>query len=223
MTQTKAISLRTKMLGALIREARMAAGKSLKELAALIGTTSGTLSSYEHGRKGISLPELELLAFHLDLSLRRFWPTDKTAPSSWANFNPVLLLSLRQRMIGARLKADREAADLNQRDLAKHTGISTARLRAYENCERPVPIPDLEPLLAALGHTVDEYVDTQGPVGEWDATKRAFEGLLQLPLDLREFVSRPENHTYIRLAKQMSQVEVDRLRTVADVLHDLTQ
>jgi len=223
MTQTKAISLRTKMLGALIREARMESGKSLKELAALIGTTSGTLSSYEHGRKGISLPELELLAFHLDLSLRRFWPTDKPAPSSWANFNPVLLLSLRQRMIGARLKADREAADLNQRDLAKHTGISTAKLRAYENCERPVPIPDLEPLLAALGHTVDEYVDTQGPVGEWDGAKRAFEGLLQLPLDLREFVSRPENHTYIRLAKQMSQVEVDRLRTVADVLHDLTQ
>jgi len=223
MTQTKAISLRTKMLGALIREARMESGKSLKELAALIGTTSGTLSSYEHGRKGISLPELELLAFHLDLSLRRFWPTDKPAPSSWANFNPVLLLSLRQRMIGARLKADREAADLNQRDLAKHTGISTAKLRAYENCERPVPIPDLEPLLAALGHTVDEYVDTQGPIGEWDGAKRAFEGLLQLPLDLQEFVSRPENHTYIRLAKQMSQVEVDRLRTVADVLHDLTQ
>ena len=223
MTQTKAISLRTKMLGALIREARMESGKSLKELAALIGTTSGTLSSYEHGRKGISLPELELLAFHLDLSLRRFWPTDKPAPSSWANFNPVLLLSLRQRMIGARLKADREAADLNQRDLAKHTGISTAKLRAYENCERPVPIPDLEPLLAALGHTVDEYVDTQGPIGEWDGAKRAFEGLLQLPLDLQEFVSRPENHTYIRLAKQMSLVEVDRLRTVADVLHDLTQ
>ena len=223
MTQTKAISLRTKMLGALIREARMESGKSLKELAALVGTTSGTLSSYEHGRKGISLPELELLAFHLDLSLRRFWPTDKPAPSSWANFNPVLLLSLRQRMIGAQLKADREAADLNQRDLAKHTGISTAKLRAYENCERPVPIPDLEPLLAALGHTVDEYVDTQGPVGEWDGAKRAFEGLLQLPLDLREFVSRPENHTYIRLAKQISQVEVDRLRTVADVLHDLTQ
>jgi transcriptional regulator with XRE-family HTH domain len=223
MTQTKAISLRTKMLGALIREARTASGKSLKELAALIGTTSGTLSSYEHGRKGISLPELELLAYHLDLSLRRFWPTDKTAPSSWANFNPALLLSLRQRMIGARLKADREAADLNQRDLARHTGISTAKLRAYENCERPVPIPELEPLLAALGHTVDEYVDTQGPIGEWDGAKRAFEGLLQLPPDLQEFVSRPENHTYIRLAKQMSQVEVDRLRTLADVLHDLTQ
>jgi transcriptional regulator with XRE-family HTH domain len=223
MTQVKAISLRTKMLGALIREARVAAGKSLKDLAALIGTTSGALSAYEHGRKGISLPELELLAYHLDISLRRFWPTEKTEPTSWANFNPSLLLSLRQRMIGARLKADREAADLTQRDLARHTGISPARLRAFENCERPIPIPELEPLVAALGHTMDEYVDTQGPIGEWDANKRAFEGLLQLPADLREFVSHPENHSYIRLAKQMSQVEVDRLRTVADVLHDLTQ
>jgi transcriptional regulator with XRE-family HTH domain len=223
MTQPKAVSLRTKMLGALIREARVASGKSLKELAALIGTTSGTLSAYEHGRKGISLPELELLAYHLDLSLRRFWPSEKPTPTSWANFNPALLLSLRQRMIGARLKAAREAADLTQRDLAKHIGISPARLRAYESCERPIPIPELEPLLAALGHSVDEYIDTQGPVGEWDATKRAFEGMLQLPTDLRDFVSHPENHTYIRLAKQMSQVDVDRLRTVADVLHDLTQ
>ena len=130
MTQVKAISLRTKMLGALIREARVAAGKSLKDLAALIGTTSGTLSAYEHGRKGSSLPELELLSYHLDISLRRVWPTEKTEPTGWANFNPSLLLSLRQRMIGARLKADREAADLTQRDLARHTGISPARLRA---------------------------------------------------------------------------------------------
>ncbi|MFP3854559.1 MAG: helix-turn-helix domain-containing protein, partial [Anaerolineales bacterium] len=63
MTENQALSLRTKMLGALVREARMEAGKSIRDSAEMLGISPSTFSSYEHGRQGISLPELEILCF----------------------------------------------------------------------------------------------------------------------------------------------------------------
>jgi transcriptional regulator with XRE-family HTH domain len=72
MTDPQTRLLRAKMLGALMREVRTENGKSLTEIAELLGISTSTLSSYEHGRKSISLPELEVLAYHLDSPLGLF-------------------------------------------------------------------------------------------------------------------------------------------------------
>ena len=48
-------TIRTKKLGVLIRDARLAARKSIRECAEAIGVSPGTFSSYERGRKATCL------------------------------------------------------------------------------------------------------------------------------------------------------------------------
>ena len=217
------IKLRTKLLGALLREVRKDCGKSLKEAADFFGSTSGRLSSFEHGRKGISLPELELFAFHVDVSLERFLTGKSSRPKSQADFDPEVVISLRQKMIGAQLRKDREEAGLTIKDLAAEVDFPVSRIRAYERGERPIPIPELEHLLKALGKTLEEYFDTQGPVGKWINSQRGFKAFLLLPEETREFLAEPGNDVYLQLAQRLSEISVDKIRTVGELLLDISR
>ncbi len=215
--------LRAKMVGAMLREARVAAGLSLKDAAAAIGVTSGALSSYEFGRKAVSLPELELLAYTYDLSLRNFTSPEKFAKRTKTKVNPSLLLALRHRQIAAALAKSREAAGLTQRELADNASITLPRLKAYEKGTKPVPLPELELVVSRLGLAVEAFIDQQPPIGDWDSAKRTFEYVSELPVDLQQFIATPANLPYLRLAMRLSKVPVDRLRTVGEGLIDITQ
>ena len=222
MADRSSVQLRTKMLGALIRQARLASGKSLKETAALIGTTSGILSSFEKGRRGISLPELELLAFHLDVPIRSLTSSAKAEAQKKPDFNPAVMVSLRQHFIGALLKVHRTEAGLSVRQLAKSAGLPSPRLAAYEQGERPIPFAELEVLAAELDHTLKDYMDTRGPVGEWEANEEAFEDFMRLPADVRQFMRSPEHEIYLRMALRLSGLSVEKLRTVGEGLLEIT-
>jgi transcriptional regulator with XRE-family HTH domain len=221
MADQQALTLRGRILGAKLRLVRQAAGKSLKEAASFIGVGGATLASYESSRKSPSLPELELLAYHLNVPLRRFWPKAPTTPSRGAA-DPSAVIPLRQRMIATNLRSQRTEAGLSIKELAALAGIPAARLSAYEQADRPIPLPHLEVLADALNRTVEDYVDHQGPVGDWDAAQRALEVLMDLPPDLREFISKPESKPYLRLAKHLSELSSEKLRTVAEGLLDIT-
>ena len=222
MTDQPTLILRTKMLGAMLRDARLKANKSLKEVASLIGSTSGSVSSYEHGRKGISLPELELFAYHLDIPLEHFITGSAIHTGQKTEFDPTTMVSLRQRMVGALLRKQRTEAEMSIRALADAAGLPSKRLSAYERGDRPIPLPELERLLVILGQSLEEYFDREGPVGEWASNKQAYVNLLQLPSDLREFLSTPENQSYLRVAKHISELSVEKLRALAESLLDLT-
>ena len=73
MDKKTQITIRSKKLGVLIRDARMAARRNIRECADAIGTKSGTFRAYEEGRKSPSLPELETLVYYLDLPIDHFW------------------------------------------------------------------------------------------------------------------------------------------------------
>jgi transcriptional regulator with XRE-family HTH domain len=218
-------SLRMKMLGAMLREARLTSGKSLKEAARVAGIRPATLASYEAGRKAASLPELELLAFRLRLPLERFWSTNAAAPASdvTADFDPATVLSLRHHMLGAQLRSQRRAADLSIRQLSEKVSIPGSRLSAYERGERPIPLPDLLSLAQAFGKTLEEYLDQAGPAGIWESTQKALAALSELPEDLRRFVADPANRAYLQLAKKLSELSAERLRGLADELRELSQ
>jgi len=222
MTDKPTITLRTKMLGAMLREARLKANMSLKGVATLIGSTSGAVSSYERGRKGISLPELELFAYHLDTPLEHFITGSTIHTEQKTEFDPTTMVSLRQRMVGAVLRKHRTEAEMSIRALADAAGLPSKRLSAYEHGERPIPLPELERLVKVLGQSLEDYLDREGPVGEWASNKQAFVNLLQLPPDLREFLSTPENQSYLRAAKHISELSVEKLRALAESLLDLT-
>ena len=132
------------------------------------------------------------------------------------------MVSLRQRMVGALLRKQRTEAEMSIRALADAAGLPSKRLSAYERGDRPIPLPELERLLVILGQSLEEYFDREGPVGEWASNKQAYVNLLQLPSDLREFLSTPENQSYLRVAKHISELSVEKLRALAESLLDLT-
>ena len=218
------IIIRTKKLGVLLRDARLASRKTLQECGEAIGVTKGVFKSYEEGRRSPSLPELEVLVYFLKLPINHFWGNEAIsddAPSTAPLDLPRLLL-LRQRMIGALLRQEREKANVSVRTLAHETGISGARLKAFELGERPIPVPDLEVLLGALHSRVEDLFDQVGPVGQWMSEQKAIRDFLKLPADLRAFASQPVNIPYLELARKLSSLSTDRLRSVAEGLLDIT-
>ena len=58
--------VRNRIIGLLLRDARERADKTKRECAAALGVSTSTITAYEEGRKSLSLPELEVLAYVLD-------------------------------------------------------------------------------------------------------------------------------------------------------------
>lgn len=58
MSTNPLLQLDEDTIGPLLREARLATGFSLRELAKRTGTSHSTISAYEHGRKCPSIPVL---------------------------------------------------------------------------------------------------------------------------------------------------------------------
>lgn len=68
----EALALRRRIIGVLLRQARVEAGRSLEELAEQIGVQPGEVASYELGKIDIPIQQLETIATTLNLSLDYF-------------------------------------------------------------------------------------------------------------------------------------------------------
>ena len=224
MDKKTQITIRSKKLGVLIRDARLAARRKIKECADAIGVKSGVFRAYEEGRKSPSLPELETLVYYLDLPIDHFWSREikSNAPLPIETLDLPKLTAVRQRKIGALLRQERTNASISIRNLAHETGISGARIKAYELGERPIPLPELEALVSALGGRIETFFDRSGPIGQWMMNEEAIQNFLDLPEELRQFVSMPVNLPYLELAVKLSAMSRDKLRSVAEDLLDIT-
>jgi transcriptional regulator with XRE-family HTH domain len=222
MGNPQAESLRAKILGAMLREVRMTAGRTLRETAEAIGVTPGALTAYEDGRKGISLPELELLAYYLNAPLRQFWSESAGRRKLRLDANPPALIALRQRLVAAQLRMHRESSGKSVRQVAEQAGLTVARLRSYEGGDRPIPLPELEAVLGVIGRSVEDYLDHEGPVADWDTLQQAIDTVLGLPPEVREFIASPASVPYLRMGQRLSTMPVDQLRNVAELLLDIT-
>ena len=207
-----------------MRDARQAAGKSTQDCADILKISETTFKAYELGDSSPSLPELELLAYYLNTPLEHFWgDRSLMVPSLTARqIDLQQLMGLRQRMIGACLRKARLEADLSLVELEQNTGISVKELEFYEFGQRAIPLPTLEALGEELHLPLKECFDKNGPVGQWAAQQRLIKEFLQLSPELQEFVSRPVNRPYLELAQRLSEMSVDKLRSVAEGLLEIT-
>jgi len=218
------VTIRTKKLGVLIRDARLAARRSVQECAEAIGIKKGLFRAYEDGLKAPSLPELETLVYYLDLSIDHFWGKEVKSEhaSPHQNLDLPKLLAVRQRKIGALLRQERMNASISIRNLAHETGISSSRIKAYELGESPIPLPELEVLVRTLGGRIETFFDRNGPIGQWMMSEETVQHFLEMPMELREFVALPVNRPYLELAMKLSNMSRDKLRSVAEDLLDIT-
>ncbi len=218
------ITLRTKKLGVLIRDARLAARRSPEDCAKAMGVTRGIFRSFEEGKRAPTLPQLELLAFYLKLPIEHFWSKaslsgEQPAPEP---LDMPRLVELRQRMIGALLRQERTKASMSVKALSEETGIPAARIKAYELGERPIPLPELEILISSLTSRIENFFDQGGPIGQWIVDEKSIRQFLELPKDLQAFVCQPVNRPYLDLARKLSDMSNDQLRSVAEGLLDIT-
>jgi transcriptional regulator with XRE-family HTH domain len=218
------ITIRIKKLGVLIRDARLAARRNIQDCAEAIGVRKSVFRSYEEGLRAPSLPELETLVYYLDLPIDHFWGKEVKSESAERHqrLDLTKLLSVRQRKIGALLRQERMKASISIRNLAHQTGIASSRIKAYELGERPIPLPELEVLVNALGGRIETFFDRNGPVGQWMLSEEAIQHFLEMPVELREFVALPVNRPYLELAMKLSNLSRDKLRSVAEDILDIT-
>ncbi len=216
------IVLRQKKLGLLIRDARMAERRSIKECADALGVKTGLFRSYEEGRRAPSLPELETLVFYLKLPIAQFWGKEIRSDASTPEaLDTVRLITLRHRMIGALLRQERTNVNMSIRHLSAETGITQAALKAFELGERAIPVPELESILAVMGSRIETFFDQNGPVGQWMTSQRAMQKFLELPEEMQNFVCQPVNRPYLDLAIKLSDMSREKLRSVAEGLLDI--
>lgn len=218
------LAIQQKITGVLLRQARMDAGKTLKECSQVLGVSSGALSAIEHGRRSISLPELELLAFYLGVPVDQLLngsaaparkPTDELPGAE--------LIALRHRIVGALVRQSRLDLDLSQAELAKQLGVSKRRLEQYEMGERPIPLIELEVLTETLDIPMRGFLDEGvGPVGEQQRLDREFQRFSELSPEIRAFVLEPTNSAYLQLVMSLSVVPAEKLRNIAASLLEIT-
>jgi transcriptional regulator with XRE-family HTH domain len=156
--------------------------------------------------------------------LHHFWSKDAISDDTplIESMNLPALIGIRQRQVGALLRQQRENASLSLKLLSERSGFPMARLKAYEMGERPIPLPELEGLVALLGGQIESIFDQTGRIGQWMIQQKAVHDFLQLTPELQNFFTKPVNRPYLELAMKLSGMSTQKLRSVAEDLLDIT-
>jgi transcriptional regulator with XRE-family HTH domain len=216
-------TLRNKMLGVLLKDAREATHLKVRDAAESVGATSSMLSALESGRRSITLPELEALAYTYNVPVRHFlYNAQFLTEEKREKIDLSRLASIRQKMVSTKLRQLRAERNFRLGDLSKKTGLTVRRIKAYENGVRPIPLSDLESISSALGVEADSFLEYHGPVGEWELNRESDDQFQKLPSDIRRFAAQPVHEPYLRMAMKLSELPVGRLRDIAEGLLDIT-
>jgi len=223
MADQEAILLRNRIIGVLLRDARVRAGKSKRECAEVLGVSPATIDAYEEGRKLISLPELEMLAYFLRIPLRWFLNPEARLPAEEPSPPGREAIQLRHRIIGALLRQARMEEGKTQREMAQVLGCSPRRIASYEYGERPIPVAELEVLARALNRSLEYFLDQEtGPLGRWEKEQELLDAFRELPREVQEFVTKPVNRSYLEVAMRLAEMPAGSLREIAEGLLEIT-
>lgn len=223
MADQEAILLRNRIIGVLLRDARVRAGRTKRECAAALGVSTGTITAYEEGRKPISLPELEILAHLLQTPLSHFLDPDPKLLPEESLPSGEEVIQLRHRIIGALLRQARQEEGKSLKDLAQAVGCSPRRIASYERGERPIPVAELEIIAGALNRSLSHFMSEEySLLGEWEREQERVRAFLDLPEEIQEFVIKPVNRQYLEVAMRLSEMPASALRTIAEGLLEIT-
>jgi transcriptional regulator with XRE-family HTH domain len=220
----KLLQIRNKKLGLLIFDARKASRREIAECANAIGVSLEQFAQFENGSTPPSLPQLELLALFFNLPIEHFW--GKRVISEVGNPQVLQekdrLILLRNRVIGTNLRLARNNANLSLEEMAEKTGIAPDQINRYELGETPIPVTELELIANTLNTAVEKFYDEHGPIGKWRVQQGSLQKFYDLPPEMQQFVAKPVNRPYLELAMRLSELSVEKLRAVAEVLLEIT-
>lgn len=214
-------SSRAVTLGELVRSARLEAGRSIGECSQVLGASVELLASAEQGKTSLSLPDLEALSMYLKVPMSYFWGTQEPEQNHEPDY--ATYVGLRNRIIGALLRQARIEHEISPEQLAGELGAEAELIEAYELGVKPIPYFDLEKLAAALNLTTEYFSEyLHGPLARAEVERDMQERFSELPPEVRAFVAEPVNVTYLQTAMHLSEMDVDRLRHIAESILDIT-
>lgn len=212
---------RAEILGGLIREARLNAEYSVAECSAFLGKSPSEYDSLENGDITPSLPELEVLAVNLRVPMTHFW--GNVRPIERTEMDNADYLSLRQMMVGATLGQVRIKAKLTVDELADETGIAADMIRAYESGAEPIPYFELETLATKLDASIKVFVDDEfGPLAENEAERELERRFGDWSPQMKMFIADSRNIAYLETAMRLSEMDADKLRSIAEGILEIT-
>jgi transcriptional regulator with XRE-family HTH domain len=223
VAEPEELAARRQMLGALMQGVRAKQGKTKQDCAQAMGVTVATYTAYEEGRRDATLPELELLAYHLKVPVRLFFERPERLLADDPQIPAEKVIALRQRIVGALLRQARQDKGRSVKDLAARLGVTTRRISDYELGRRPVPLAQLQEAADVLGVPMSFFIDEGvGPIGEQELLRSQFERFTELPDDLRKFIVNQTNISYLRVAQRLSDMTTEQLRNLAASILDIT-
>jgi transcriptional regulator with XRE-family HTH domain len=225
METSQTISIRNKISGILVKRARAEAGKSQRECAEFLGCSVSTFSQYEQGKRGLALPQLEALAYFFDISPTGLWDDGYVPPEGVeAESLPMdQLVQLRRKMLAVKFRQCRQLAGMSQKDVSQLLGCSTYMVSQYEQGARDISLAELEVIAERCGYSLADFMDEETiPLGQAERQRRTVARLDELPPDVRDFVLKPTNALYLRIAMLLSSMKADHLRQIAETLLDIT-
>ena len=217
------LRLRDRIIGVLLRDARRQDGRAKADCAAALGVPTSTIDAYEEGRASISLPELEVLGYVLDMPIAHFLEPEPELEPTMGSPDFPTVLDLRHRIIGVLLRRARLQADVKQEDLARLLNCSPGRIADYEQGEQPVPFAELELLAQHLDLPLEHFLNGHdGTVGRWHQQEAIDRRFHELPTDVQTFVTKPINIKYLEVAMKLSEMPASKLRSIAEGLLEIT-
>jgi transcriptional regulator with XRE-family HTH domain len=219
--------LQTKKIGLFIKDAREKSGQSIEEIAVWLAIDPKEYKALENGKESPSLPQLESLAYLMNTSfdyLLKGPSEDTKRPENFSREMNNHLLDLRNRVIAAQLKQNREQKEISLEKLAALTGTPVEELESFETGLVAIPFITLERIFEMLDLTPDAFFSTHGPFSH-ETVQESHNDAVQkeeLPAELQEFISRSVNRPYLELAMRLSEMEADKLRSIAASLLEIT-
>ncbi len=218
------MQIRNRKLGVLIYDSRSATRRSVEECAQAMGATVDEYKAFEAGSSAPTLPQIELLAIFLNVPIEHYWGrqsiSSKAAEQSGED--KARMLNLRNKVIGASLRLARSNKNLSLADLASATKLPEEALNNYELGVSAIPVSQLEIIAAAIDAPLTSFYDQHGPIGKWRSQQGTNQRVSNLSPELQQFISKPINQPYLEIALRLSEMPVDKLRSLAESLLEIT-
>jgi len=214
--------LRGKMLGVLIRDARISASRTVEDCARLLQVSSAQIEAWEYGDDVPSLPQLELLAYYLDIPVSHFWGSETRSNQQNKSSVQLEYVALRNRMVGGLVRSAREDENLSIEDLSEATKIDTALLQQYEYGDVVIPMHHLTVIAGSVNRNLDYFLESNSFVGELLQMRAEWQKFMDLDEDVRQFAANQTNLGFLKIAMLFSDMPTPTLRKIAEGMLEIT-
>ena len=224
MSDDPNLESRAKQIGQRLKKLREIKRLRVGEVAAVLSITPNRYKTYESGSQNPSLPELEVLAnlFNAPISMLISYDEQPDTSPKMDVVQALKYMQLRQRIIATRLRKALDDAAIPRNEIATALGITSKELSSYLAGKKPIPLAILDILCRVAAIAMQSLFGTHGLVGLQLSQSECIAGFKQLPSELQDFIAQPINRPYVDLANRLSNLPVDKLRSIAEGLLDIT-